>query len=73
MSVTPEYAERTMLDLACLAIRASNQIGGWREMIALLDDKGLSEVEAKAMWAALNQIDEWRKLVRQVINEGKVP
>lgn len=42
-------------------------IGGWRELIAMLDDMQKDEAVGKAMWAALDQIDETRARLRALV------
>ena len=46
-------------------------IGGWREVIAELDDMSKSEALGKAMWACLNQIDLTRKEIRAALAQAK--
>ena len=44
-------------------------IGGWREVIAELDNMPKDEVLGKAMWACLDQIDDQTNLFRTLIIE----
>ncbi len=46
-------------------------LGGWREVIAGLDDMPKDEVLGKAMWACLDQIDEAGKLIRAAIAKAQ--
>ena len=43
---------------------------GWRELIAEWDDHGKDEALGQAMWAALDQIDTWRKEARAEAKGG---
>lgn len=45
---------------AALAGRLRRLIGGWREVIAELDDMPKNEALGKAMWICLDQIDEFK-------------
>jgi hypothetical protein len=61
------------VDLKMLAAlrTVDNCIGGWREVIAELDDLGKSEAVGKAMWACLNQIDRVRPGIRAAIAKAE--
>ncbi len=48
-------------------------LGGWREVIAEIDDLGKDEVLGKAMWAALDQIDDVKKKIRAVLEGIEEP
>lgn len=45
----------------------SNYLGGWREMIAELEDFCSEPVRLKAMVAALDQIDRLRPYIRRAL------
>jgi len=46
-------------------------IGGWRELIAELDDMPKNEAVGKAMWAALDQVDGCKKALRAAIKDAE--
>ncbi len=50
-----------MKEIRKLLEEAVQLSGGWRELIAELDEMPKSESVGKAMWAALDQIDDWKK------------
>ncbi len=54
-------------DIYAVARDIEELIGGWRELIAELDDMPKSEALGKAMWAALDQIDQTTKLLHVAI------
>ena len=73
----PKTAEANALliavapDLLKLCVELVQLCGGWREVIAELDDMPKSEVLGKAMWACLDQIDIWKKQTKAVIAKAE--
>ena len=64
--------ERSGADEIFAALKAiSVHIGGWRELIAMLDDMPKNEVVGKAMWAALNQIDDLGEQARTALAKAE--
>ena len=53
-----------------LVEKALRLLPGWRELIAEWDDHGKDEALGQAMWAALDQIDTWRKEARAEAKGG---
>ncbi len=54
--------------LADIAAQIDGYLGGWREMIAELDDYVGPSATGKAMYAALNQIDRIKPDLRAIVN-----
>lgn len=48
------------------------EIGGWRELVAMLDDLRKPAPVGSAMWAALDQMDRWRKDARKAVEGDTV-
>lgn len=46
-------------------------LGGWREVIATLDDMPKGEALGKAMWACLDQIDASKEDIRAAIAKAR--
>lgn len=51
---------------AAIADAVRPLLGGWREVIAEIDDLPKHEALGKAMWACLDQIDDIKQSYRQV-------
>ena len=68
--VMREAAETLEEGMALLA-DVSRFIGGWRELIADLDDLSKNEATGKAMWAALDQIDRVSPRLRMMSAKAK--
>ena len=48
-------------------------MGGWRELIAMLDDMPKDESVGKAMWAALDHIDHTKRALRALVPSELAP
>ena len=46
-------------------------LGGWREVIAEIDDLAKNEALGKAMWACLDQIDAAKSAIRAAIAKAR--
>jgi hypothetical protein len=56
-------------DLLAVCQQAAPLIGGWREAIALLEDFTAQPMPLKNMLAALDQLDDWTKMLRAAIDK----